>query len=190
MASNGDDDWNKLMAGVRAGDSESCDRFWREYGPMIERVASKNLSTALQRRVGPETVMLSACRTFFRRAQEGEFDLPDADSLWRLLCAITVNKARMKARFHNSSKRSLAAEVHPEQMPDAAAAAPTPEEEVAFAEQLELLMQQFNEEESLVLEMKLQQASQQEIADKLGCSGRTVRRMLQRIQMRMTAMWE
>ena len=157
---------------------------------MIERVAKRQLSSGMMRRVGPESVMLSACRTFFRRAQAGEFDLPDTEALWRLLCAITVNKVRMKARYHNQQKRGLNAEVHPEIMPDVAGQTADPAADLEFEEELQSLLGQFEGEEQQVLELKLEQLSNAEIAEQMKCSERTVRRMMNRIQTRLDAMFE
>lgn len=179
-------EWSHLIRGVRDGDDRACHDFWNQYGPMIERLASRRISKGMQRRIGPESVMLSACRTFFRRAQAGEFDLPDAEALWRLLCAITVNKVRMKTRYHSSQKRNLAEEVHPETMPDVSGQGQLPEEGVIFEEQLELLLSQFEGDEQKVLELKLEQHTNEEIAEKMGCSERTVRRMMKRIQARLS----
>ncbi|MEM7473377.1 MAG: ECF-type sigma factor [Planctomycetota bacterium] len=182
-----DSQWLELVHGVRDGDSRSCHDFWNRFGPMIERVAKHRLSPAMQRRVGPESISLSVCRSFFRRAQEGKFELEDEDAVWRLLCAITVNKTRMKARFHLNQKRGLQVESRPEnfesQFPDSQ---PDPADEVEFSDQLEVLMQSFNREEASVLEMKLQRYTHEEIAKKLDVSERTVRRMNKRIQARLS----
>jgi len=57
---------------------------------------------------GPEDLVQSACRTFLRRAQIGQFRLADSEELWRLLCAITLTKVREQTRFHMRQKRGLA----------------------------------------------------------------------------------
>lgn len=185
-----DDSWPELFERVRNGDDRACFEFWDRYGPMIERVAKRHLSSGMMRRIGPESVMLSACRTFFRRAQAGEFDLPDTEALWRLLCAITVNKVRMKARYHNRQMRDLGAELHLEIMPDVAGQAADPAADLEFEEELQALLMQFEGEEQQVLELKLEQLSNAEIAERMKCSERTVRRMLNRIETRLDAMVE
>src|SRR5438128_353918 len=81
--------WQKLIDGLRAGDNQVVREFCAQYGDMLHRVAAKHLPRGLRRRVGPEDVVQSACRTFLRRARVGEFQLDDSDGLWRLLCAIT-----------------------------------------------------------------------------------------------------
>ncbi|MCA9053722.1 MAG: sigma-70 family RNA polymerase sigma factor [Planctomycetaceae bacterium] len=187
--STSSDNWPELFQKLRSGDEQACFDFWNQYGPMVERVAKRQISSGLLRRVGPESVMLSACRTFFRRAQAGEFDLPDQESLWRLLCAITVNKVRMQARYHSQQRRGLGAEIHPDVMPDVAGGTADPEEELIFQEELQSLLSQFEGDEQRVLELKLEQLSNPEIAERLNCSERTVRRMMSRIEIRLDSMF-
>jgi hypothetical protein len=73
-------------------------------------VADRQIATWLRRRVDPEDVVQSACRTFFRRASLGDFSLASKDDLWRLLLTITLNKVRMQARFHTRNRRNAARE--------------------------------------------------------------------------------
>src|SRR5262245_24550343 len=98
-------DW--LIQGLRQGDPQAVRVFCERYGPLLQQVAAKHLPAGLRRRVGPETISASACRSFLRRAQADEFQLPDCESLWRLLTAITLTKAREQIRFHRRQKRSI-----------------------------------------------------------------------------------
>lgn len=190
MVQDRPDDIDALIRGVRDGDEDACRLFWNNYGPMIERVAHRHLSGDIRRRVGPESITLSACRTFFRRARLGEFELSDADSLWRLLCAITVNKVRAQARFHRRQKRNFEAEIRADAIPELLNEQPTPEDEAEFADQLEHLFDQFDEEERRVLDLKLQHHTNEQIAETLECSERTVRRMIKRVQARIGEMFD
>jgi hypothetical protein len=100
-----DDSW--LIQGLSRGDPEAVRVFCEHYGPMLQRVADKHLAAGLRRRVGPESICQSACLSFLRRAQAGEFKLADSEEMWRLLCAITLTKVREKARYHRRQKRSI-----------------------------------------------------------------------------------
>ena len=184
--------WEQMVAGLRAGESVSCRMFWQKYGPLLEAVAHKQLSAKVLRRVGSDDVVQSACRTFFRRVSDGQFDLPDSDALWRLMCAITLTKARRVARDQSRKKRGLSQEhslegVGGDDEPrriDVADKAAAPEEAVEVADQLEFLLQGLSPEECQVLDGKMQQLTNDEIAAKLGCSERTVRRLAKNIQAR------
>src|SRR3954447_7477702 len=101
------DRWQQLIQGLRTGDRQATQAFWDQYGELLQKVAEKHLAGGLRRRVGPEDVVQSACRTFLRRARGGEFRLEDSEGLWRLLCAITLTKIREQARYHLRQKRGL-----------------------------------------------------------------------------------
>lgn len=180
--------WQQWLANLRDGEDRACQKLWDEYGPLIERVAAKHLSPGIRRRVGPESVMISACRTFFRRVQDGEFKIDDAQSLWRLLCAITVNKARLKARYHNRKRRAVSEEIRAEDAPESAAAGFTSADVVAFEDQLQHVLCQLDETEQRVIELRLQQHTLAEIAERIGSSERTVRRMNKRLETKLLEM--
>jgi RNA polymerase sigma-70 factor (ECF subfamily) len=156
-------------------------------------LAARHLSAALQQRESPEDVAQSVCRTFFRRARDGEFKLNDSNGLWRLLCVITMTKTREKARYHGRDKRSWKRERrlahHAEDSVPGiwqlASTQPDPQEAVDLADQVESLAAKLHEEERMVLTMKLDHKENREIARQLGCSERTVRRILERLQSRL-----
>ena len=188
------DAWDQLIAGLREGDQRVCSDFWEQFGPALESVARNQLSERLQRRVGPDDVVQSACRTFSRRVSSGQFDLPDADSLWRLMCALTLTKARRAARDHSRQKRGIASEqyidaVSPatgERLLELQGEEDSPLTAAMFSDQLNALLENLNPQECQVLDLKLQIHTNHEIAEKMSCSERTVRRLTNHIRAR----WE
>jgi RNA polymerase sigma-70 factor, ECF subfamily len=182
-----DQQWQRMIDGLRGGDPEIIEQFVAKYGHSLEKVADNNIATQMGRRFGGDDVMQSVCRTFLRRVEVGQFELDDSESLWRLLCAITLTKVREKARYHMRKKRSLGQEARASgdadddrggAMFDMQAPDPTPSIQIEFADTFEHLIAQLDDEERVVVDMKLQQKSNAEIADKLGSSERTVRRLL------------
>jgi RNA polymerase sigma-70 factor (ECF subfamily) len=125
--------------------------------------------------------------------QGGEFQLPDSEALWRLLCAIVVAKVREQTRFHMRGKRAVqrevAADLEPRDTSTAnivlASPGPTPAEAAEWADQLQQLLQGLTEEERQIVDLKLQQYTHEEVAQHLGRSERTVRRLLKRIEARL-----
>ncbi|MDA1049491.1 MAG: sigma-70 family RNA polymerase sigma factor [Planctomycetota bacterium] len=189
-------EWRDWVQKLAAGDEEVATEFWEIYGDRLQRLANRHLTVRLHRRVDPDDIVLSACRTFLRRAQGGEFQLPDSESLWRLMCAITVTKVRWHARFHLRKKRGIDRERHFESqggdslpaVREVAGDDPTPEEAAEFADQFEHLMAGLDEEEQQLVQLKLEQYTNVEIAERLGCSERTVRRIVKRVQSRLNAL--
>lgn len=191
-------EWDQLILGLRNGDEKACTDFWNQYGPMLQGVAQKQLSDRLQRRVGSDDVVQSACRTFFRRISEGQFDVPDADALWRLMCAITLTKARRAARDHSRLKRGMQSEQYLDAHSDdpdspqiqLSGKEQAPVDAVAFADQMDQLLSRLNPQECQVLDLKLQNHTNDEIASKVGCSERTVRRVTAQIKERWSAIFD
>ena len=181
---------NAWLNALVEGDERAVAEFWQTYGDRLNRLADRHLSPRLQRRVESDDVIQSVCRTFFRRAREGQFELPDAEALWRLLCVITLNKCRLLARFHGRARRGLdreqpwngSAGADNSSPCEPAADDPAPDEAAELADELARLVSGLDAEEQQLVELKLQEHTNEEIAAQLHCSERTVRRVLQRVQ--------
>ena len=192
-----EDQWDRMIQGLRDGDDQACTDFWNQFGGRLQAVAQNQISDRLRRRVGSDDVVQSACRTFFRRISAGQFDLPDADALWRLMCAITLTKARRAARNHSRQKRGMNAEQYLDAgtdstggMPELSGGQPTPLDAAMFSDQLDSLLAGLSPQECEILDLKLQSHTNDEIAAQLGCSERTVRRVTQAIRTRWTALFD
>jgi len=181
-----DDESDIWLRNLAAGDESAVGEFLAAYGPALERIAADRMSPALQRRVGADDVFQSVCRTFFRRARSGSFTLPDRESLWRLLCAITLNKVRKQARRYGARKRGALGDCTVDDTTDSPVIGDSTgvshEEAVEFADHLAHLIRSLGETEGKLLELKMQGHSHEEIAAKLNCSERTVGRILIRVQ--------
>ncbi|QDT08487.1 RNA polymerase sigma factor [Planctomycetes bacterium K23_9] len=174
------DDWFHQLAD---GDPETVQQFWEQYGGPLRRVAERQIADRLRTRVDADDIVQSACRTFFRRIGEGQFEIEDTESLWRLLLTITLNKARMQARFHTRDRRSIGRE---QAIPQSGAMQPKSSHsflaDVDFADFLEHVFTHLDQEQRQILTMTLDGKTQLEISETIGCSERTVRRMRTRIQ--------
>jgi RNA polymerase sigma factor (sigma-70 family) len=179
-------EWQSWVQHLVEGDERVAQEFWEQYGHRLGGLAAQLLNARYFRREEPEDVVQSVCRTFVRRAQQGQFELATRDSLWRLLCAITVAKTRQKVRFHEREKRASGRECPLPSGPDGgerlAGDEQTPSELVAFADQLQGLLSELDEEQRRVVELRLQDFTYPEIAEATGISKRTVRRIVKDVQ--------
>jgi RNA polymerase sigma factor (sigma-70 family) len=182
--------WQRLIQGLRSGDAQIVREFCAQHGSLLEQLADKHLSSAVQRRVGPDDIAQSVCRTFLRRAQDGQFQLAGNADMWRLLGAITLTKVREQMRFHLRHRRALHQEIPLTDASDQTnvsglvpkATDPSGGEMAEFSDQFQQLLASLDPEERQVLEMKCQECTHEEIATKLGSSVRTVNRILKRVQ--------
>ena len=174
----------KLVERWRSGDETAADELYRRYAERLCKLAQQQMDRRLARRVGPDDIVQSVFRTFFRRSGEGQFQIDHSNSLWQLLARITINKVRRHGKRHRAAKRDVAREVHgtDEQLsPEDVAHAPGPEEAVALADELELILRDMRPPRPEVLNLCLQGYSASEIASRVKRSRWTVRRMLDEI---------
>jgi len=183
--------WVAWVRQLAEGDEDVATEFWNLFGSRIRALADKNLTGNLHRRVEPDDIANSACRTFLRRAKSGHFDLPDSESLWRLMCVITLAKTSAYARYHFAQKRGIQRErsIHAGDgtarrpiVELVASKSPTPEEIVDFRDQFLHLMTSFDAESQQIVQLKLEQHTNANIAEQMGCAERTVRRKIKRVQ--------
>lgn len=185
--------WQRMLAGLLGQDDDGYREFWERVGPHLQRIAESRLPSGIRRRVGAEDIVQSACRTFFRRASQGQLELTDAEKLWRLLCAITLNKLREKVRFHLRQRRSVAREQPPPATDDdtrrhgfdGAATIASPDESAGFAELFQHVIASLDGKEQKYVQLRLEEYSTKEIARSLGCTERTVQRIAKRVQSRL-----
>jgi RNA polymerase sigma-70 factor (ECF subfamily) len=184
-------DWQRLIEGLRQGDAEAGHEFWKRYGPALQRLAQKHLAAWLQRRVDPEDIVQSACRSFLGHLQAGEYHLADEQGLLALLSAITLNKVLMKSRFHRAKRRDVLREEHAKVADgthasfEVAAGDLSPDEAATFAEQFQEFLAGLDGEERRIIDLRLQGQSNAEIAVALHRTDRWVRKLVERMRDRL-----
>jgi RNA polymerase sigma-70 factor (ECF subfamily) len=174
----------------RRGDPAAAEAVFARYAQQLVRVAEKHLSRKLAARIDGEDVVQSVFRTFFRRADAGQFRIDTSAQLWQLLLRITILKTRAKARFHTAGVRNADAEAGGQ--PDdvfarEAGNEPGPAEAAELVDQIGALLAGLPREFARVLELRLAGDSVADVAKELGLSRQSVYRMLNLLRDRLTA---
>lgn len=170
------------------GDRQAFDEIFGRYSEKLIRLARSRISDRLAARIEAEDVVQSVFRTFFGRMQEGRFQFNEENDLWKLLVSITLNKLRNQVDWHTAAKRDVSAEqplsgaTSSLNAFDVDGETPSPEAVVAFVDLLEHFMAELRDGDRKILELRLQGLTQDEIAHEVGCTERTVRRVLERIR--------
>lgn len=193
------DEWDQVINGLRAGDPQIVSEFYKRHMPALRAIADKHIASGMQRRVAASDVVQSVFKSFFRGAEAGRFQFEDSENLWSLMCAITLTKVREQIRYHRRERRDVYRET---QSGSSATDAPeadglqllsggevAPEVAVEFSDQFEKLMASLDEEEQKVLSMKMEDCTNEEIADAIGISERTVRRIVGRLKTTLQGMF-
>lgn len=195
MATN--DSMGDLYDRLCAGDSRAADTLWdRFYEPLV-RVAKRKMNGVPRRAFDEEDVALSAMRSFLDEAQKGRFyRWQNGGELWQLLLTITSRKAFAYRRREMRDKRGRGSvrgesafrwdESHQmvRSVTQAARTRELPPDQFAVAvEEAEKLLEALPDESlRRVALRKLAGYTNEEIAEELGCVGRTVERKLERIR--------
>jgi len=177
-----------LLDRWQSGDQAAAQEIHRRYAQRLCALAEQRIGGRLRRRVAADDVVQSTFRTFFRRCAEGEFAIDHTGSLWQLLVRITLNKVCNQAARHRAGKRDLAAETYAADEhlePAAVAHDPDPEEAAALADELENLFAGLKPPEQEILRLAFQGYTTPQVAQQVGRSRWTVRRVLDRIGWRL-----
>jgi DNA-directed RNA polymerase specialized sigma24 family protein len=180
------------LSRLKHGDHAAAQQLWESYFQRVVGVARKKLQGAVLHTSDPEDVALSAIASFCRGAERGRFpQLLDRHDLWRLLVVITARKAIRQLEYEGAQKRNPPAAA-PGVSPDGTEEAdidqflsrePTPEFVVSMAEEYQRLLGRLgNQLLRSVAEWKTEGLTNEEIADKLGRTPRSVERKLQVIR--------
>lgn len=185
---------------LRQGDPAAAQALWERYFAQLVRLARNRLSGLRRGARDEEDVALSAFSSFCLAAERGRFpQLADRDGLWRLLVALTERKAVDLIRAETRAKRGgghvlgesglVAGAEGPGEggLDQAPGREPTPEFVALMAEECQRRLAQLGDETlRTVALLRLEGYSNQEVAERLSCTTRTVERKLELIR----AIWQ
>jgi DNA-directed RNA polymerase specialized sigma24 family protein len=191
--SSADGSVTRWLGQLQAGDPAAAQRLWERYFRRLVGLARKKMQGAPRRADDEEDVALSAFDSFCRGAEQGRFpDLADRDGLWRLLVVMAARKSTHLRRDAGRQKRGGEANFTTDtpREPDEESVLgqvlsrePTPEFAAQMSEECERLLRGLGDEElKSVALLRMEGYSVEEVAARLGCVARTVKRKLQLIR--------
>jgi DNA-directed RNA polymerase specialized sigma24 family protein len=182
----------RWLGPLQVGDPAAAQQLWQRYFRRLVGLARKKLQDAPRRAADEEDVALSAFHSFCRGAEEGRFpQLLDRDGLWHLLVVITARKAANLKRDESRLKRggggapvSAPADGDGEPLLEQILSRePTPELAAEVAEACRRLLALLPDDTlRQVAVWRMEDGTVEEIADRLGCAPRSVKRKLQLIR--------
>lgn len=94
------------IAGIKTGEDDAVRQLWQAFFDRLVNVARGKLGSAPRRVTDEEDLALSAMHSLCRGAAAGRFnEMRDRDDLWRILVAITNRKVVDKLRHDGRAKR-------------------------------------------------------------------------------------
>jgi RNA polymerase sigma-70 factor (ECF subfamily) len=98
---------HSLLRRFRRGQDDGPTLLYLRYAERLRSLAAAQSAPDLAARVDPEDIVQSVFRTFFRRAAEGQYDVPEGEEIWKLLLVIALNKIRTVGAFHHAARRDV-----------------------------------------------------------------------------------
>ena len=166
-----------LLKASGAGEvsNSAAEEFYLRYMDRLMSLVERNLAEKYRARFGPDDVVQTVFRTWFRRAQEGVVNPGTRDEVWKLLSTIALNKVRNKIKFHDAQKRSIGKTMTNEEVL-AGVPNPTVQDAADFVDLLDVARDQLSENAQETLKMILEGNSNTEIADQLDRTTKSVTR--------------
>ncbi len=191
-----DDTFSRLMVRLRSGEDAAAREVFERFAGRLVALARRRFSRVIAQKVDPEDVVQSAYKSFFVRHRAGKLDVGDWDGLWNLLILITLRKCADRAEYFHADRRDAAREAIVTDLNErlgqpwlvALDREPRPEEAVILAETVDLLFRDLSAHERPILELSLQGFTAPEISVRLGRAERTVRRLRERIRLRLESL--
>jgi RNA polymerase sigma factor (sigma-70 family) len=175
---------------IEEGNREVAQALWERYFVKLVQLARVELCGAKRQMADEEDVAISVFDSFCRAAEHGRFpDLADRDSLWRLLVRMTARKAvdlrRRETRLRRGGSTKTQSEFPSGE--DALAVVigniPSPEFSAMMAEEFRNLLELLDDTELRSIALgKMEGYTNDELAERLDCSVRTVERRLNLIR--------
>jgi RNA polymerase sigma factor (sigma-70 family) len=167
-----------LLEALRRNEPEAVRELWGRYFARLRKVARQKLGPENGAPFDSEDVALSAFNGFCRAVQDWRYpELNDQDSLWALLVLITRRKAKDYSMREAAQKRASQREDTPlDSLPGSVT---PPDIEAIIAEECRRLFDELPDQQLVrVAVLKLEGWTNDEIANEMNYTRRTIQRML------------
>jgi RNA polymerase sigma-70 factor (ECF subfamily) len=176
-----------LLRRFRSGEADAATELYLRYAERLRALATGQCAADLAPRVDADDIVQSVFRTFFRRASQGQYDVPDGEDLWKLFLVIALHKIRSTATYHRAAKRDVRATATG--LPDAAAghrlAAPDETALATLRLVIDELLDALPPSMRAIVELRVEGHEVDEIARRTQRSRRSVERALQEFRTRL-----
>jgi RNA polymerase sigma-70 factor (ECF subfamily) len=173
---------------MREGDPDAARFIYEQFAAELLAATRRRISLKCRTRFDEEDILQSVFRSFFARQTSGAWEIRNWESLRAILRVMALRKCGRQTVRHQSQGRSIDREI-----PLELACDPQGDSSVLFAgdsaelqamtnEALEEAMRKLSNRECEILQLFLDFHTPIEIAQRLGCASRTVRRAIDKFR--------
>jgi RNA polymerase sigma-70 factor, ECF subfamily len=188
--------FDDVMRRLQKGDPGAASAVFARFVRRLVALARHRLDQRMLRKEDPEEIVQSVYRSFFRRHADGQFAIENWDSAWALLALITLRKCGNRIEYYRAGCRDVLRDVPMQPADDdlnasrvaweAVASGPSPSQAAMLTETVEQLMAELDDRDRVILSLKLQGRTVNEISEEAGCAMRTVGRSLDKIRRKLS----
>jgi DNA-directed RNA polymerase specialized sigma24 family protein len=194
MSTAGQHSVTTWIAALKAGDPDAADRLWRRYFEKLVQLADFRLRSQPRACADGEDAALNAFDSFCRGVARGRYPrLDNRDDLWRVLVVITERKALDQAQHERRQKRGGGKNRGISTSPNADRVSagcafvvdsePSPEFAALVADECRRLLGLLRDESlRQTARLRMEGYTNEEIAERMKCSLRTVARKIELIR--------
>lgn len=181
-----------LLRRVKQGEQDAATQLYLRYAQRLLALARSQTSTSLALRVDSDEIVQSVFGSFFRGAQQGLYDVPIGEDLWKLFLVIALNKIRAKGAYHLAAKRDVRKTEEADALDQSPLAGRSDDEAALHLLEMTLseALEQLPEAHRHMIELRIEGHEIEEIARRTGRAKRTVERMLQEARKQLAALLE
>ncbi|MFO0954330.1 MAG: sigma-70 family RNA polymerase sigma factor [Isosphaeraceae bacterium] len=171
---------HSLLRQFRHGDPNAARLLYQRYIGRLRALARAWQPVDLNGRFDDEDIVQSVFGSFFRRAQDGAYDVPAGEEIWNLFLVITLNKIRAKGQYHRAAKRDVRQTAGEHEIARLPEVLDTDSQAVTVLRlSIEEVLESLSERHRTVLRLRMADHEVAEIAQMIGRSKRSVERILQ-----------
>lgn len=171
---------DSLIRSIREGDDVAANDLFDRYISKLDRLADKQLAGELSGRLDTEDITQSVFRTFFRRITDGQYDVPQGETIWKLLAVIALNKIRSVGSYHRTAKRDIRKSSSFDELATLGSVAGHDDEALRVLHlTIADVVGKLPDLQQRIIQLRLEEHDVAAIASRVGRSKRTVERVLQ-----------
>jgi hypothetical protein len=99
-----DSSFHALVGRLLAGDEQAAALDFRHFAQRRIGLAASRFDQVIRDKAGPDDVVQSVFKGFFLRQCQGQFELPNGDSLWDVLVLLTMRKCCTQAEYYRAAR--------------------------------------------------------------------------------------
>lgn len=170
----------RWLGELHAGSDQAAQLLWNHLHEGLLALSQKRLAQQFTAGFDEEDVALSAFNALCDAVRTGKYNLGDRNELWRMVAVIVINKAYNRVRDEKRLRRGGGRKRAPSRVLDSLIS-PKPDAGTALIMREEcqrMLAKLESPDLEMVALLKVEGYTDEQVADRLGCSRRTVQRRL------------